>query len=96
MCFAFLVGLLHSGLVLAIDALPNSTAHAAPQEPTKVQLIPVEADVVAARQKSLTESGPENARLVAYLDCGSQDKSTTTEEVGLTWTPGKVYRFLGL
>ncbi len=61
------------------------------QDPPK--LIPVEPKVIADREKSLAENGPEGAKLVAYLNCGCQAESTTTETVKITWVPSLVYQF---
>jgi len=58
-----------------------------------VQLLPADSEAIAAREKSLAASGPEGAKLVAYLDCGTQQKSTTTEQVTITGVPAKAYKF---
>ncbi len=60
---------------------------------TAPKLIPVEPKVIADREKSLTETGPEGATLVAYLNCGCQAESTTTETVKITWVPSLIYQF---
>lgn len=60
---------------------------------TAPALIPVEPKVIADREKSLGENGPEGSKLLAYLNCGCQAESTTTETVKITWVPSLVYQF---
>jgi hypothetical protein len=59
----------------------------------KIKLIPVDLEVIAAREKELAAAAPEGARLVAYLDCGCQEKSATTDRVTIAFQRGKPYRF---
>lgn len=57
------------------------------------KLLAADAAAAAARVKALGEAAPEGATLVAYLDCGTQRESTTTETVTIAWQSGKPYRF---
>ncbi len=41
----------------------------------------------------LAQSAPKGAKLVAYLDCGTQRESTTSVEVKVVYVSGKAYRF---
>jgi len=80
--------------ILAAWVLPAAdrpTAHAA--EPAAAKLIPVTAEAIAGREKSLAENAPERAKLLAYLDCGSQQQSTTGKEVTIVCLAGVPYRF---
>lgn len=80
--------------LLAVCAFSDASLDAtAAEEPAEPKLIPVEAKTIAARQESLSQSGPEGAKLVAYLDCGSQLVSTTTDEVTISWVSGAAYKF---
>ena len=69
----------------------QGTATAA--DPESAQLFTVDAKAIAAREKALAETAPDGAKLVAYLDCGTQRESTTSEEVRITWAGGKCYEF---
>jgi len=70
----------------------SSIARAA-DDPADVTVLAAEADALAARQTSLADAAPEGTKLVAYLDCGTQRESSTSEEVKITWVSGKPYRF---
>jgi hypothetical protein len=72
----------------------NSTSVAAAEEkPAEVTLLPANPEAVAERRRALSEAGPRGARLVAYLDCGSQRQSAAADPVKITWIPGQVYQF---
>ena len=77
--------------MLALGMSVSSPVWAA--DPAQPKLIPVDEQTIVAREKSLADSGPEGAKLVAYLDCGSQRESTTDSPVKITWVPSQVYRF---
>ncbi|MHB8955049.1 MAG: hypothetical protein ACYC4U_18905, partial [Pirellulaceae bacterium] len=49
--------------------------------------------VVAQRIKDLEQACADTGKLVAYLNCGSQIKSTPSDGVQLTWVPSQVYLF---
>lgn len=83
----FVVGLLVCGGVGF-----GSMATAA-EDPAEVKLIPVDREVMAAREKALADAAPEGAKLVAYLDCGSQRESTTSDAVKIALIQGKPYQF---
>lgn len=74
------------GLML-LGGATNSSRGAEPQ------LIPVKQEAIAAREKFLAEHGPKGAKLVAYLDCGTQKVSTTTGPVKIHWVAGKSHEF---
>jgi hypothetical protein len=73
-------------------ALAVATA-ARSQEAKEPALIPLDEKVVAQRIKDLEQACAETGKLVAYLDCGSQVKSTPTDGVVLTWIPGQTFLF---
>jgi hypothetical protein len=66
---------------------------AAAEDPDEPKLIPVDPKTIAARERSLAQAAPEGAKLVAYLDCGAQRESTTTDAVKIALVQGKPYRF---
>ena len=63
-------------------ALAVATA-AWPQDAKEPALIPVDEKVVAQRIKDLEQACAETGKLVAYLDCGSQIKSTPADGVAV-------------
>jgi hypothetical protein len=69
--------------------LASASAKAADAEP----LIPVKPEVLAARQKAISEKAPKGAKLVAYLDCGSQRESQEGGPVKIRSLGGKPYQF---
>lgn len=81
-----------AALAVGMALLPGSvlTAAEAPPEP---KLIPVDPKVIEAREKSLAKATPEGAELVAYLDCGTQRESVTTDRVKIILKQGKPYLF---
>jgi hypothetical protein len=82
------VGVPAVGLALLWSAVATAAEH--PDEP---KLIPVDPKVIQAREKSLAEAAPEGAELVAYLDCGTQRRSTTTDRAKITLVQGRPYHF---
>jgi len=74
-------------------ALLSSSVLTAAEDPVEPKLIPVDPKVIAAREKSLVKAAPEGAELVAYLDCGTQRLSLTTDRVKIALTQGKPYLF---
>jgi len=81
------------GVLGACPAFGPGTIASAADDPAELKLVPVDPQTIAAREKSLAESGPDGARLVAYLDCGAQRRSTTSDEVTIEWVRGKPYKF---
>jgi len=77
------------GLWLAVCASLGAAAEDAPEP----KLIPVDPKTISAREKSLADAAPEGAKLVAYLDCGAQRESTTSDAVKIALVQGKPYRF---
>lgn len=77
------------GVCLAISA----SLSVAGEDPAEPKLIPVDPKTIFAREKSLAEAAPEGAKLVAYLDCGAQRESTTTDAVKIAFVQGKPHRF---
>lgn len=84
---------LGTSTVLASLLLGLSRLASAAEEAQKPELIPVDPAAIAAREKSLTETAPGGATLVAYLDCGTQLQSTTTKRVTVALLSGTAYRF---
>lgn len=58
-----------------------------------VSVIPGNPEAIAAREKSLGEKTPKGAKLVAYLDCGTQRESTTAGPVKIVCVSAKPHRF---
>jgi hypothetical protein len=83
----FVVGL------LACTAVGFGSIAAAAEEAPEAKLIPIDREVIAAREKALADAAPEGAKLVAYLDCGSQRESTTGDAVKIALVQGKPYQF---
>jgi hypothetical protein len=79
--------------VLAACCVPTASLAAAAEDAAEVKLIPVDPETIAAREKSLAEAAPEGAKLVAYLDCGTQGESTAPGTVKIALAQGKPYRF---
>ncbi|MFC1597297.1 hypothetical protein ACFL5Q_05080 [Planctomycetota bacterium] len=81
-------------LGLGLTLLSSSVLTAA-EDPAELKLIPVDPKVIEAREKSLAKAkaAPEGAELVAYLDCGTQRQSVTTDRVKIALTQGKPYLF---
>jgi hypothetical protein len=67
---------------------------AAADDAQAVNVIPASREAIAAREKALSEKAPKGAKLVAYLDCGAQRESTTSDKVKVVCVSGKPYRFL--
>lgn len=81
--------LLFAGIAV-VGVVP--VAGAAEDKP-EVKLIPDDPKAVAARVKSLTESAPKGAKLVAYLNCGTQRESIAGKDVKIAWKSGEPYLF---
>jgi hypothetical protein len=79
-------------LAVGMTLLGGSMLTAA-EESTEPKLIPVDPKVIAAREKSLVKAAPEGAKLVAYLDCGTQRQSVTTDRVKIALTQGNPHLF---
>jgi hypothetical protein len=85
--------------LLAVVVLAAATLFAGPRpiaaadDPQAVALIPASREAIAAREKALSEKAPKGATLVAYLDCGAQRESTTSDKVKVVSVSGKPYQF---
>lgn len=81
-------------VVLSVVGVADEPAAAADEKP---KLLPAAPEELTARQKQLAEAAPEGAKLVAYLDCGSQWESTAFGDaenaVKIVCTGAKPYRF---
>ncbi len=77
-------------LLLSCVLINTNRAVAAEAE---VKLLPVNEAAVKSRIKDLGEKGPKGSKLVAYLDCGTQSKSTISKELTVDWVPSSVYQF---
>lgn len=73
--------------------LASAAGYVAGAEPPQFPLIPVDEKVLAERIKSLAEEAPEGAKLVAFLDCGSQVETTKESPVGIRKLKGDAYQF---
>ena len=62
-------------------------------ENSKFPLLPVDQKAIAERIKTLNEDAPEGAKLVVYLDCGTQVESAVNSSVGIKKVKGDAYRF---
>jgi len=62
-------------------------------EPEEMKLIPVSDEVIAARVKTLAAEAPKGAKLVAYLDCGSQQSTAKDSPMGIKLLKGEAYQF---
>jgi len=80
------VGLGCMGLV--IGPAPSTAA-----DSQAVKLIPASREAIALREKSLAAKAPKGAKLVAYLDCGTQRESTAAGKVKIACVSGQPYRF---
>ncbi len=76
-----------------IAAIGHPPIAPAAEEKPEVKLLPDDKKSVAARVKSLTESAPKGATLVAYLNCGTQRQSAVGRDVKITWKSGEPYIF---
>jgi hypothetical protein len=74
--------------------LGTGSALAAGAAPAEPELIPVDPATIAARERSLAEDSPDGAKLVAYLSCGQQRESVTTDAVKISLVRGEPYRFM--
>lgn len=74
-------------------ALLHGSMLTAAEDPAELKLIPVDPKVIEARAKSLAKAAPEGAELVAYLNCGTQRESVTTDRVKVALTQGKPHLF---
>ena len=81
--------LLIAGVAL-VGVVP--VAGAAEDKP-EVKLLPDDEKAVAARVKALAESAPNNAKLAAYLNCGTQRRSVAGKDVTISWKSGTPYLF---
>ena len=80
-------------LVAGIAVIGLVASAPAAEEKPAVKLLPDDEKAVAARVKSLTESAPKGASLVAYLNCGTQRLSAVGEDVKIAWKSGEAYIF---
>jgi hypothetical protein len=71
-----------------------ATGHAtAAEEAPQVPLAPVDEKAVAERVEALAKEAPKGAKLVAYLDCGSQVETAKDSPVGIKKLQGDAYQF---
>ncbi len=61
----------------------------APQSP----LLPVDEKAIAERVKALARDAPEGAKLVAFLDCGTQAETAKDSPIGIKKLKGAAYQF---
>jgi hypothetical protein len=86
-------------VLAALGAIPFPVAAAEETSATesKPKLLPASPEELAARQKQLAEAAPEGAKLLAYLDCGSQWESSAPGNaeapVKIVCTDAKPHRF---
>ena len=80
-------------LVVAAAVIGVTPVAGAAEDKPEVKLLPDDPKAVAARVKSLSESAPKDAKLVAYLNCGTQRRSTVGKDVAITWKSGEPYIF---
>ncbi len=59
-----------------------------------VSVVPGNPEAIAAREKMLAEKAPKGAKLVAYLDCGTQRESTAVEKVKIVCVSGRPHQFV--
>lgn len=88
---AVVVGIVLFNWAISSGSLCGSAARAA--DDAAEPLIPVKAEALAERQKAIAAKAPKGAKLVAYLDCGSQRESQETPGVKIKSLGGKPYQF---
>jgi hypothetical protein len=59
-----------------------------------VSVVPGNRQAITAREKTLAEKSPKGAKLVAYLDCGTQRESATAGPVKIVCLSAKPHQFL--
>ena len=82
-CISFLT-------LLAVAAIAASVSAAETQQ---FPLLPANEKAIAERIKTLANDAPGGAKLVAYLDCGTQVETAKDFLVGIKKLKGNAYRF---
>jgi hypothetical protein len=74
---------------LATEPRPGAAA----DDSQAVKLISASREAIAGREKSLAEKAPKGAKLVAYLDCGTERESAAIDKVKIVCVSGKPHQF---
>lgn len=80
-------------MALATCFLASVAGSVVGAENPQFPLIPIDQKVLADRIKSLADEAPEDAKLVAYLDCGSQLETSAESPVAIKKLKGDAYKF---